>query len=54
MNGKQRLFELVIGVKGAGEMASGVAWRLYRANMKKIFLMEIEKPLAVRREVSLL
>ena len=52
MNGKQRLFELVIGVKGAGEMASGVAWRLYRANMKKIFLMEIEKPLAVRREVS--
>ena len=52
MNGKQHLFELVIGIKGAGEMASGIAWRLFRSNLKKIFLMEIENPLAVRREVT--
>ena len=47
-----RLSELVVGLKGAGEMASGVAWCLYQANLRKIFLMEIPEPLAVRREVS--
>jgi xanthine dehydrogenase accessory factor len=46
------LGELVIGIKGAGEMASGIAWRLYMANLKKIFMMEVERPLAVRRAVS--
>jgi xanthine dehydrogenase accessory factor len=46
------LDELVIGIKGAGEMASGVAWRLYMANLKKIFMMEVHQPLAVRRNVS--
>ncbi|MBT8359264.1 MAG: molybdenum hydroxylase, partial [Deltaproteobacteria bacterium] len=44
--------ELIIAVKGAGEMASGVAWRLFQANFKKIFMMEIQNPLAVRRQVS--
>jgi xanthine dehydrogenase accessory factor len=47
-----QLSELIIAIKGAGEMASAVAWRLYRANLKKIFMLEIESPLAVRREVS--
>ncbi len=46
-----RLTELVVGLKGAGEMASGIAWRLYQANIRKIFLLEIPEPLAVRREV---
>ena len=44
--------ELVIAVKGAGEMATGVALRLFQSNFKNIFMMEIEAPLAVRREVS--
>jgi xanthine dehydrogenase accessory factor len=44
--------KLVIGIKGAGEMASAVAWRLYMANFRSIFMMEIPDPLAVRREVS--
>ena len=48
----EKIRERVIAVKGAGEMASAVAWRLFRANMKKIFMMEISQPLAVRREVS--
>jgi xanthine dehydrogenase accessory factor len=42
----------IIAIKGAGEMASAVAWRLYMARMTTIFMMEIDRPLAVRREVS--
>jgi xanthine dehydrogenase accessory factor len=48
----KRLTDLVVGIKGAGEMASGVAWRLYQTNIRRIFMMEISQPLAVRREVS--
>ncbi|MBU2054516.1 MAG: EF2563 family selenium-dependent molybdenum hydroxylase system protein [Proteobacteria bacterium] len=43
--------KLNIGIKGAGEMASAIAWRLYMANIRKIFMMEIPCPLAVRRGV---
>lgn len=46
------LNELIIGIKGAGEMASGVAWRLHRSNIKNIFMMETKNPLAVRRRAS--
>ena len=44
--------KLVIGIKGAGEMATGVAWRLFQSNFKNIFMMEIQAPMAVRRQVS--
>lgn len=44
--------ELIIGIKGAGEMATAVAWRLYMANIRNIFMMETSNPLAVRRRVS--
>ena len=47
-----QLKELVIAIKGAGEMASAAAWRLYMANMRRIVMMEAAMPLAVRREVS--
>ena len=47
-----RLNELIIGVKGAGEQATGTAWRLFKSNFHKIFMMEIEAPLAIRRHVS--
>jgi xanthine dehydrogenase accessory factor len=43
---------LTIGIKGAGEMASGIAHCLYQANLPHIFMMETQKPLAVRRRVS--
>ncbi len=46
------LRELIIVIKGAGEMASAVAWRLYMAKLGKILMLDIEKPLAVRREVA--
>jgi xanthine dehydrogenase accessory factor len=50
--GNIQLNERVIAIKGAGEMASAVAWRLYMANLRSIFMMETAMPLAVRREVS--
>ena len=39
-------------IKGAGEMASAVAWRIYMANIRQILMLETPSPLAVRREVS--
>lgn len=46
------LRNVVVGVKGAGEMASGIAWRLWQANIRRIFMLEIPRPMAVRRRVS--
>lgn len=46
------LKEIIIGIKGAGEMATGVAWRLWQANIRNIFMLETPRPLAVRREVA--
>ena len=47
-----RLSDLEIVIKGAGEMASAVAWRLFRAQLSKILMLETDNPLAVRRAVS--
>lgn len=43
--------ELVVLIRGAGEVASGVAHRLYQSHFR-ICLTEIPRPLAVRREVA--
>ena len=51
MEERRSLAELVVLIRGAGEMASGVAHRLFRSHFK-ICLLEIPRPLAVRREVS--
>ena len=47
-----KLNKIVIGIKGAGEIASGIACRLFKSNIKHIFMMETDNPLAVRRQVS--
>jgi len=47
----KKVDELTILIRGAGEMASGVAHRLHRSHFK-ICMLEIPSPLAVRREVS--
>jgi xanthine dehydrogenase accessory factor len=39
-------------VKGAGEMASAIAWRLHMANFRRICMLDLENPLCVRRQVS--
>ncbi len=48
----QKLSDLIVVIKGAGEMASAVAWRLYRSHMRQILMLETAAPLAVRRAVS--
>ena len=48
----KNISELVIAIKGAGEMATGTACRLFRSNFKNIFMMETKNPLAVRRQVA--
>jgi xanthine dehydrogenase accessory factor len=48
---KRRIEDLVVLIRGAGEMASGVAYRLHRSHFK-ICMLEIPHPIAVRREVS--
>ncbi len=46
------LKDRVIIIRGAGEMATGVACRLFRANFRRILMLETPSPLAVRRRVS--
>ncbi len=43
---------LKIIIRGAGEMATGTACRLYSAGFRKLLMTEIDKPLTVRRLVS--
>ncbi|MCX8111405.1 MAG: hypothetical protein N3D15_09195, partial [Syntrophorhabdaceae bacterium] len=43
---------LKILIKGAGEMATGIAHRLFMANFKRILMTEIERPISVRRTVA--
>ena len=47
-----KINELIIGVKSAGEIASGIVCRLFQSNIRNIFMMETKIPLAVRRQVS--
>lgn len=46
------LKERVVIIRGAGEQATGIACRLYRANFRRILMLETPSPLAVRRQVS--
>ncbi|MDR3555692.1 MAG: selenium-dependent molybdenum cofactor biosynthesis protein YqeB [Syntrophobacteraceae bacterium] len=48
---KKPLKELTILFKGAGDLASGVAARLFRAGFKRIVMLETPSPLAIRRFV---
>ena len=48
----ERLCDLTIIIRGAGEMASGTAWRLNRSGFRRILMTEVDHPLAVRRKVS--
>jgi xanthine dehydrogenase accessory factor len=45
------LKDRTIIIRGAGDIATGVACRLYRANFRRILMLEISAPLAVRRRV---
>lgn len=43
---------MTIAIKGAGDLASGVAVRLRKSGFRKIFMLEVPQPLAVRRNVT--
>jgi len=47
-----KLANLKIIIRGGGDLATGVALRLYRSGFKRLLLLETEHPLAVRRLVS--
>jgi len=51
MESGRKIKDLIVLIRGAGEMASGVAHRLHQSHFK-ICLLEVDHPLAVRREVS--
>jgi len=46
------LKDLVIVIKGGGEMATGLACRLFNANFRHLVMLETDRPMAVRRCVS--
>jgi xanthine dehydrogenase accessory factor len=46
------LKKLTIAIKGAGDIASGIAWSLFQAHIRNLFMLEVLEPLAVRRTVS--
>lgn len=50
--GSRPIRDLIIAVKGAGDLATGIACRLYRSGFRKIYLMETPMPMAVRRRVA--
>lgn len=49
---KQTMVSPLVLIRGAGEMASAVAWRLYMANVRRILMTDLDQPLCVRRTVS--
>jgi len=51
MKSERKIEDLVVLIRGGGEMASGVAHRLHQSHFK-ICMLEITHPIAVRREVS--
>lgn len=51
MDSTRALNNLCVMIRGGGEMASGVAHRLFRAHLK-VVMTEIPQPLCVRRAVS--
>ena len=44
--------ELIVVIKGAGEMATGIAHRLYMSHIRHIVMTEIPEPICVRRTVA--
>ncbi len=51
MNPLLQLSSVRVIVRGGGDLASGVAWRLHQSGFK-VVITEISEPLAVRRKVS--
>lgn len=50
--GAPALRNLVIALKGGGDLATGVALRLFRAGFTRLYIMEIPAPTVLRRKVA--
>jgi xanthine dehydrogenase accessory factor len=48
---QKRLSDIVVCVRGGGDLATGVSWRLHQCGFR-VLITEIAKPLAVRRSVA--
>ncbi|MCG8618920.1 MAG: EF2563 family selenium-dependent molybdenum hydroxylase system protein [Desulfobacterales bacterium] len=46
------LKDRIIGIKGGGDLATGIAVRLFRSGFTRIFIMEIPEPTTIRRRVA--
>lgn len=46
------LNKLIVVIKGAGEMATGIANRLHMSHIRQIVMTEIPEPISVRRTVA--
>lgn len=46
------LQDLTILLRGGGDIATGIALRLYRSGFRRLLILETDKPLAVRRRVA--
>lgn len=46
------LQDLMILLRGGGDIATGIALRLYRSGFRRLLILETDKPLAVRRRVA--
>jgi xanthine dehydrogenase accessory factor len=51
MKERINLSDIRVVVKGAGDLASGVAWRMCHCGFR-VFMTEIDQPMAVRRTVA--
>lgn len=51
MKKQLKLSEIIVCVKGGGDIASGVVWRLHQCGFR-VFITEIDQPMAVRRKVA--
>lgn len=51
MKKKMNLSDFVICIRGGGDIASGVAWRMYQCGFR-VYITEIDSPMAVRRKVA--
>jgi xanthine dehydrogenase accessory factor len=51
MNNTRGIADISVCVKGGGDIATGVAWRLHQCGFK-VLMTEIREPMAVRRKVS--
>lgn len=46
------LRDLVFGIKGGGDLATGVVLTLFRAGFHKLYIMEADRPTVIRRQVA--